>query len=239
MSNSKNTHQEIIKILKHKIILGDFPSGEKIPPERKLSASLGVSRGILREVLKAMVAIGFLEIIIGRNGGYMVTETAGTIGKNAVTSAGQASKKTNIEAGLQFRRMFEPKICYSAALNRTYANLEAMEKIIVKFEENLDSLNQISENNWKLHFEIAKATQNKFVVDLLTYLKPIFISMSIETVHLPTHLNSVIFFHKEILAAIKEKNANKAEVIMDTHLAYSYNDIKIYTELNLQNGNDE
>jgi DNA-binding FadR family transcriptional regulator len=52
--------------------LGAVPPGERLPPERELSALLGVSRDTLREAIRALAAEGIVESRRGRGGGTYV-----------------------------------------------------------------------------------------------------------------------------------------------------------------------
>ena len=48
----KNIHGGTLDAMGSAIIRGDYVPGEKLPPEQKLCEELGVSRTILREVVK-------------------------------------------------------------------------------------------------------------------------------------------------------------------------------------------
>jgi len=51
--------------LKHYIVNGDLKPGTRLPTERALVATMGISRNVLREALKALEAIGLIEIRVG------------------------------------------------------------------------------------------------------------------------------------------------------------------------------
>jgi DNA-binding FadR family transcriptional regulator len=67
--------EEVLQRLMHLIKLGLAPPGSRLPPERELAASLGVSRQTLREVLRSLVQTGHLETRRGRAGGTFVQAT--------------------------------------------------------------------------------------------------------------------------------------------------------------------
>ena len=234
MLNTENIHQEIIAILKRRILTGEYISGAKLPPERILSKNLGASRGILREALKALVATGYLTIVRGRIGGYMITKAAGKTAFDAAVSATNMNRENVLVDGLEFRRMFEPKICRAAAKNRTDINIVNLERFAEECEriENNSVLSYRSNRNF--HFEIARSTQNNVIINFLPKLSEMYKEMSNIVYTIPTHLSSVFFFHREILNAIKEKDAHRAEILMDTHLAFTLNDVNTFSELNLQ-----
>lgn len=50
--------EEVLQRLMRLVKLGLAPPGSRLPPERELAASLGVSRQTLREVLRSLVQTG-------------------------------------------------------------------------------------------------------------------------------------------------------------------------------------
>ncbi|MBO1330121.1 FadR/GntR family transcriptional regulator [Streptomyces sp. VRA16 Mangrove soil] len=57
---TRTGHQQLIDALGRRIVAGDFPVGEPLPVEDRLASQLGVSRGALREAVKALAAKGML-----------------------------------------------------------------------------------------------------------------------------------------------------------------------------------
>ena len=62
---------------------GAIVAGERLPGERELAEQFGVSRATLREALRALEALGILEIRLGAHGGAFAREQPG----DRVTSA--------------------------------------------------------------------------------------------------------------------------------------------------------
>jgi len=46
--------EEVLSQLKESILLGKFKSGEKLPSERELTEEFQVSRGVIREAIRAL-----------------------------------------------------------------------------------------------------------------------------------------------------------------------------------------
>jgi GntR family transcriptional regulator, transcriptional repressor for pyruvate dehydrogenase complex len=51
------------------IALGEFVPGQRLPSERELGATLGVSRTTVREAIQRLAALGYVEVRRGRTGG--------------------------------------------------------------------------------------------------------------------------------------------------------------------------
>jgi DNA-binding FadR family transcriptional regulator len=67
-----NAFEETVERILHAVKLGAVPPGDRLPPERELSALLGVSRDTLREAIRALAAEGIVESRRGRAGGTYV-----------------------------------------------------------------------------------------------------------------------------------------------------------------------
>jgi GntR family transcriptional regulator, transcriptional repressor for pyruvate dehydrogenase complex len=57
----RHISEEVFDQIKTAIIEGDLKPGDKLPSERELTSSLGVSRLPVREALKLLVNMGFIE----------------------------------------------------------------------------------------------------------------------------------------------------------------------------------
>jgi DNA-binding FadR family transcriptional regulator len=55
---------------------GSFRPGDRLPPERELATTLGVSRGALREALRTLESVGLLQARVG-SGRYVTAVSAG------------------------------------------------------------------------------------------------------------------------------------------------------------------
>ena len=56
----KNVHGNTLDHLGKAIVAGRYPPGEAVPPEPVLCEELGVSRTVVREAVKSLVAKGLL-----------------------------------------------------------------------------------------------------------------------------------------------------------------------------------
>src|ERR1700754_2225508 len=68
----RNAFEVTIERLAHSIRLGVLVEGDRLPPERELADTFGVSRGTLREAISALRDAGLGESRRGRGGGTFV-----------------------------------------------------------------------------------------------------------------------------------------------------------------------
>lgn len=67
---------DIVDQVRTAIVDGSILAGERLPSERELAEQFGVSRATLREALRALEAVGLIEIRLGAHGGAFATEGA-------------------------------------------------------------------------------------------------------------------------------------------------------------------
>lgn len=135
---NKNTSQLIVDQIKNMILSGKLKIGDKLPPERELAELYKVSRTSVREALKALEAIGVLEI---RQGGgiYIVNDILLKMSDNASLvfslSGGTLEDLTN------FRYSFE-----LAAINILYKEFpDNITDAFKKFAERIENAKTQSE----------------------------------------------------------------------------------------------
>src|SRR5690242_14569228 len=56
------THERVVDELGRRVVGGVWEPGQPLPVEDLLAAEIGVSRGVLREAVKALVAKGMLRV---------------------------------------------------------------------------------------------------------------------------------------------------------------------------------
>ena len=56
----------VAQALQQGILSGAYPSGSRLPPQRELAESLGVSRASLREALTVLETLGLVDILPSR-----------------------------------------------------------------------------------------------------------------------------------------------------------------------------
>ena len=96
------------------IALGEFVPGQRLPSERELAATLGVSRTTVREAIQRLAALGYVEVRRGRTGGAYVLEGMGPEANDMIRRT-LLPEWSNLERVLDFRQLIEPLIARTAA----------------------------------------------------------------------------------------------------------------------------
>lgn len=58
----KNGSDRVVSYFKERILRGELKVGDRVMPERELAQHLDVGRPLLREVMKSLAMLGFLNV---------------------------------------------------------------------------------------------------------------------------------------------------------------------------------
>ncbi len=193
--------------------------GDKLPTEREMCESFGVSRTALREALRRLSARGLINIQKG-SGMYV-----------AEINIEDAIKTLNLYYDLKFdenllsqiievRYRFEPEIARLAALNRTEENIAELEQNLAEFENcNPDNTQKEADLDNRFHLTITKSTSNPI---MQITMEPIYSLLPRMRNYIFANIDgekaSTLTYHKKLVLAIREQNGDLAYEIMKDHL---------------------
>ena len=113
-------YQKLSERLRQFMAENHFQDGDKLPPERALAESFGVSRNSVREAIHALAERGLLESRHG-DGTYVRVPDMEPL-RNAILEAVDSEGHLFDEV-MEYRRILEPAIAELAALRRTPEHL--------------------------------------------------------------------------------------------------------------------
>jgi len=190
----------------------DLKPGDRLPPERELSADLGVSRASVRQALVVLEVQGLIEVRHGE--GAILRRTRPD---DAVLSAVEAHKRRLPEV-IDAREALEVKIASLAAERRTEddlaridAALDAMAVAIERGERGLDGDEQF-------HGAVTAAARSGLLADLMAGIANAIRESRIESLSQPDRPQVSLASHREIAAAIRAGDADAAGQAMREHI---------------------
>ncbi len=191
----------VFHTLREAILKGELKPGERLM-ELQLASKLGVSRTPIREAIRMLEQEG-LAITTPRKGAEVAKMT-----------------EKDMEDVLRIRENLEGLAIELACEEMTKEQLVQLEKAGEAFEAALKSedLKLIAETDVAFHDVIYDAANNPKLVVLLNNLREQMYRYRVEYLKNPTNYPTVVEEHKEILAAIKVKNKEKACDAMVRHV---------------------
>ena len=148
----KRLYRQIADQLAQLIASGEFPAGSRLPAERELAASLGVSRASVREAIISLEMSGLVEVRVGT--GIFVTRPP----EGAMRAGGDGGPGP-FEL-LAARRMIEGEIAALAAKGATAEDAEALRESVVRMEATLDDFHAREAEDREFHLLLARASGN-------------------------------------------------------------------------------
>lgn len=202
---------------------GDLAPGDRLPIEKDLSEKLGVSRGTLREGVRALSAMGVLEVRQG-SGTYVTALDLSRILAPVTTVIDLQA--ANHSADLQqVRRVLEMEAAYLAASRMTEEQLAEAEAILESVESLTEAQSsptareQFLDADLRFHSLIALASENPILESLLTAVSGrtartrLWRAVLQENVQQRTHDE-----HRAILRALQRRDPEGARLFMGAHI---------------------
>lgn len=206
----------IIRQIRALITSGELTSGDKLPPERKLSEKFGVGRSVVRDAIRKLEFYGIVKTL-PQSGTFIA-------GLGMVALEGLITDMLNIEESdfnslVETRVLLEVEAAGRAAERRTPDDIITLQKTLSAYEEK--ALNDLSavEEDLLFHIKIAEASGNTVLKSLMIIITPDLIkSFTRLNVCGDDRAQRTVKEHREILNHIIDKNKEGAEQAMRVHL---------------------
>ncbi len=212
---------EIIEQFKDLIRKGELKPGDELPSERELAESIGVSRPPLREALNALQAIGFIEI---KPRSKIIIKSITEKSLEDPLSHFIEDDINKVFELLEIRKAMEGWAAYLAAERATKENIERLENIIQKDQENLKNNLNDAKTDADFHVAISMATQNTLQSHLMATWHNLLWNtqkLSREKIFRKEENRKMIAEqHLNIFRAIKERNKDRASIEAKKHIDF-------------------
>ena len=218
----KRFSDEIVEQIVHLITQGALKPGDTLPSERTMAHSLGVSRPPLREALKTLETLGFLEIFQRRK--IVVKSITNPALYDPLARALEEDAEMVLQL-LEVRKIFESWAAARASQVATDEEINALEGVFREMEEDLEKDRLGVDADVKLHLGIYRATHNTVLSHLASTLFELLRQAQTVTRHLifedHRNKNRLLRQHAAIVKAIRERNPRKARSAVLTHLRFA------------------
>lgn len=192
---------------------GMYGPGAKLPTERALAEKLNVPRSVVRDALSILEAQKRVVRIIG-SGTYVSSEPP--------VSEGPGSGKASPSEIMATRMIFEPRLALLVAANADAADFERMEECNRRAEAS-DDFAEFERWDAALHQAIAEATHNRLIVSIygtITATRDLAEWGELKRRSITAERREIYRAeHREIVAALRARDARRAEAAIAAHLA--------------------
>jgi DNA-binding FadR family transcriptional regulator len=209
---SYTAFEETVDRLGMAIKLGLLAPGSQLPAERELSARLGISRSTLREALTALSQSGHVLATRGRGGGTFVCDPQ----PPAIPAS--TLMLARWRETCDQRMAVELGVAVLAAERAEHANLDQLDEVAATLEDSLEDFPAYRLGDIRLHIGLAEASGSSTLVRAMTEVQSAMTDLIAYIPHPPQVLASSNAQHRQLLDAIRERDAMRAVCSMTEHL---------------------
>jgi len=188
--------------------------GDRLPSERELGEQFGVSRTVVREAVRALVAKGVIEV---RSGSGLRVAAVGAAAVTESMSLYLRGGALDFEKVHEVRALLEVHIAGLAAERATEEDLERMRAVHERMRRETGDVEAAARDDLEFHRVIAKATQNDLYLLLMDSIGSTLIDIRRENLasgSAPMTLGQ----HEQVLERIAARDAAGARAAMAAHL---------------------
>lgn len=203
---------QVSRELGRRIVGGHYREDELIEDETKLASRFGVSKSVIREAVKLLVGKGLLEV--RRGSGTRVRRRASWALLDDDVLAWHLSvepKPGFLRQLMDIRKLMEPKAAAWAAIFGTEAEHAEIMSAQLRMEDETSSVQEFVVADALFHRSILRAANNEF----LRAMEGVIFSALLSSIRLtnadPRENEESIPFHREVMEAILERDADLAE----------------------------
>ncbi len=150
---------------------GDYGQGDRLPPIMEMAKRFSVGHPTIREALKKLETMGIVEIRHGS--GVYVSRSEEVLVLASPDYPGTVTKKLLLDL-IDTRMPLEMKSVAEAVKNATLDDLVEMRRLLKQAGDNFDNDVVLNETNMGFHRQIAIASGNTVLLQLLDVLRDLF-----------------------------------------------------------------
>lgn len=206
-------YRRVAKAMIAELQSGTYAVGDRMPAERDIAISMGVSRPVVREAMLAMEVLGLVEARLGA--GTFVIRLPGEVDSEPEFTV---SPFELIEA----RLLIEGEAAALAARHISDEELRRLEELVAAIQQENAEENGGENADLAFHMTIARAGRNSAIartVEQLWTLRSTSPECRLLLEQARTaHVKPVVEEHRAILTALRQRNPDAAREAMHAHL---------------------
>jgi DNA-binding FadR family transcriptional regulator len=223
----RNVHGGTLDLLGEAIVTGRYPVGTSLPPEPVLCAELGVSRTVIREAVKSLVAKGLLTTGPKVGTRVLAEERWNWFDPNVVAWQSRAGLSREFLRDLQeLRRIVEPAAVRLAAERASEADIAELEAAFAGMKVATEDGGDYVGHDLRFHQGLLRASHNRMLGQIGKALGALLrTSFEISTAR-PHGSSASLPLHRNVLDAVIAGSAARAERAILALIAAANDDIE-------------
>lgn len=221
------TYELVLDRIEQQLASGRLRSGDRLPPERELAATLGVSRAAVREALRVLEAMGLLTQGTGSgpSSGSVLTAAPGDALTRLIRLHVLVASVGDDDV-VRARIALERESARLAARHATPAEVGQMRGHLAAMDAAGVGVDAFNDHDTALHLAIARASGNQLVseltVALRTAMRPTLLRALNEADDFDATVDVLRTQHHALVAAIDSGDAAGAADLVEAHIEGFY-----------------
>ncbi|MGY6635124.1 MAG: FadR/GntR family transcriptional regulator [Alkalilacustris sp.] len=218
--NRKTLADQIYGRILELIASGQIAEGDRLPSEHQISQRFSVSRPVVREALQRLRDDG---LVTARQGvGSFVRRRP----PQGLIEHARADDVAGLMRCMEARLAVEAAAARHAALRATPEDLGRLEETLQRMATTMRAREPVREVDFEFHMAVALASGNEVFCELLNAVRPLMLQ-AIGVGQMMTRdgtvarIEAVLEEHRQILEAIRDRDAEGAGLLMSIHLVHS------------------
>ena len=213
--------QSVADEVRSMILHDRMSSGDQLPSEMELMTRFDVGRSTIREAMKQLQAENI--VVIRRGKGSFVADQIGLIRDPLGLSFEEQNRV--LRELMEVRLLLEPGIAGEAAKRRDEGNLEAMRRSIERMTEAFSKGEDYQSFDYDFHLAMAESVHNSVLRRIYPVVFEAIAQGYQRTAHVHGSFEVALNYHREILSAIEEGDAEAARDCTRRHILQALDDI--------------
>lgn len=223
--SKKNQSDQVADMLKAHIASDEIQIGDKLPPELTLAKMLNVSRSTIREAIRTLAVLGYIEIVNGK-GSFLRQKKVDIPMKQIATWF--ENHKMELGDFIEVRKLIEPFAIGMAIERGTDEEFQKINTIRLDYEKEWEKNSvgpKLGDLDAQFHQAIVEMAHNLVLTNVYKVIVEAFSDYRRRSFAVQYHADNAIEPHRKINDAIQQKNIIGAQKYMCEHLDKVYADM--------------
>lgn len=197
--------------------------GEKVPSEKQLIETLGVSRGVVREAFQTLSILGILDISSGK---HPRVQTVNSSALETIFNYSMVTRQIATSEILELRRTLEVQCAALAALNGSEDDFSRLRQEMENLRHVFGDHQQFIIHDTRFHLILAEASGNPLYALLLQALRASLensIAAGLQAHDINDRREKIISVHQTILEKVCQRDEAGARAAMQDHFDSAIN----------------
>jgi GntR family transcriptional repressor for pyruvate dehydrogenase complex len=206
----------VADLLRASILERQLRPGDRLPTERELGDQFGVSRTVVREAVRTLVAKGLVEVRSG-SGVYVASVDEGAVRESMNVFLHGVGVPSYAQIH-EVRRVLEIEIAGLAAERATEADIQTLRSACADMAAGVSDIDAASMADVEFHVALASATHNRLFWVMIDSIGDILLEIRKATLGIRGRARKGVQFHQAILDRVAAHDIEGAREAMRVHL---------------------